>query len=271
MGTIEENKKEWDFTYPWTQRGDEWSAPWGGPYMQWYTTILPRIHEFVPAQTILEIAPGYGRWTRFLKDVCSKLILVDLSENCIKACQSRFSKESHLHYHLNDGKSLEMIPDNSIDFLFSFDALVHAEDTVIASYISELSKKLKKNGVAFIHHSNLGEYACYLPIPKFPKLRNYLLKLSLLEPNLGWRSFSMTAAKMEQYAKENGLRCLSQEVVNWFTRFALIDCFSTIVKEDSIWSKKPPMFRNRHFMREAKYVSKLSRLYEPVHVKNEML
>ncbi|MEK6280890.1 MAG: hypothetical protein AABN95_11100 [Acidobacteriota bacterium] len=29
---------------------------------------LPRIHPFIPVGTILEIAPGYGRWTHYLKD-----------------------------------------------------------------------------------------------------------------------------------------------------------------------------------------------------------
>ncbi len=68
MATIEENKQYWDFTYPWTKQGDEWSLAWGGVVQQWYWVLLPRIHAFVPAGTILEIGPGFGRWTQFLKD-----------------------------------------------------------------------------------------------------------------------------------------------------------------------------------------------------------
>lgn len=126
--------------------------------MQWYGTLLPRIQAFVPAQTILEIAPGYSRWTHFLKDLCSQLILVELSEKCIISCQQRFANESHIRYYINDGKSLSMIEDNSIDFVFSFNSLVHAEAEVISAYISEISRKLSANGVAFIHHSNLESY-----------------------------------------------------------------------------------------------------------------
>jgi len=28
----------------------------------------------------LEIAPGFGRWTHFLRDLCSELIIVDIAE-----------------------------------------------------------------------------------------------------------------------------------------------------------------------------------------------
>ena len=68
MPTIERNKELWDGLYHWSEMGDEWSKQWGCPYMQWYGMLLPRIHSFLPAKTILEIAPGYGRWTQFLKD-----------------------------------------------------------------------------------------------------------------------------------------------------------------------------------------------------------
>src|SRR5207253_469039 len=159
MPSVEENLSTWDRSYDWTQGGDEWSSAWGGAEAEWFGTILPRIHSFIPAGTVLEIAPGYGRWTHYLKDSCEKLILVDLAERCIDACKQRFASSSHITYHVNDGKSLEMIADNSIDFVFSFDSLVHAEADVLEAYLSQLAKKLKPNGVGFIHHSNLGMYS----------------------------------------------------------------------------------------------------------------
>jgi hypothetical protein len=58
MPTIEENCSLFDESYDWPEAGEEWSKDWGGAQMQWYGCILPRISAFVPAQTILEIAPG---------------------------------------------------------------------------------------------------------------------------------------------------------------------------------------------------------------------
>ena len=85
------NRLTWDVDYSWADGGDSWSEQWGGPEKQWRGAILPRIRAFVPARTCLEIAPGHGRWTQFLKDLCDQLIVVDLSASCIAACQQRFS------------------------------------------------------------------------------------------------------------------------------------------------------------------------------------
>src|SRR5687767_243949 len=128
MPSVEENLRVWKDRYNWEQGGEEWSASWGSAEAQWYGTVYPRIHSFVPAQRILEIAPGFGRWTQMLKGHCQQLTVVDLSERCIEACKRRFQADDHITYHVNDGKSLAMIPDNSIDFVFSFDLLVHVEE-----------------------------------------------------------------------------------------------------------------------------------------------
>lgn len=267
MPTVEENRSFWNNRCDWGRAEKEWSQRWGTSYMQWYGTILPRIRPFLPAQTILEIAPGFGRWTDFLKDYSANLTLVDLSEKCIRACQERFADFPHITYFVNDGKSLDMIRDNTIDFVFSFDSLVHAEDTIISGYISQISRKLRKNGVAFIHHSNLGQYSNYVKMHRIisgiPGLM-VILKISgiLDDVRKPWRATSMTAGKMQLYAEENGLKCISQELITWSTRRVLIDCISTITKKDSIWSRDNRVIRNAFFMKEAKNLSKLSHLYD---------
>ena len=51
-----------------------------------------------------------------------------------------------------------MVADRSVDFAFSFDSLVHADAEVLDAYAAELARTLAPDGVAFIHHSNLGAY-----------------------------------------------------------------------------------------------------------------
>jgi ubiquinone/menaquinone biosynthesis C-methylase UbiE len=126
MPSLDENKALWDKSYDWSRAGEEWSREWGSSYMQWHGTLLPRMRAFLPAASVLEIAPGHGRWTRFLKDFCSRLSIVDLSATCIEACRRRFAGASNISYFVNDGRSLDMVPDGSVDFIFSFDSLVHA-------------------------------------------------------------------------------------------------------------------------------------------------
>src|SRR5439155_18238383 len=102
------------------------------------------------------------------------------------------------------------------------------------AYICQLQRILINAGVAFIHHSNLGEYdRTYSRIRKIPKLEGLLMRLGILEQNVSWRDFSVDAKKVERFADENGLRCLSQEIIPWGTKRTFIDCISTIAKNNS--------------------------------------
>jgi len=269
MPTVQWNKETWDGRYNWEEEGEEWSDTWGGSDMQWYGAILTRIHAFLPARRILELAPGFGRWTHFLRAQCEQLHVVDFSEQCIEACKQRFSNDTHIIYSVNDGLSLNMVDNESIDFVFSFDSLVHCEEDVVESYVSQLRSKLTPNGVCFLHHSNYGNH---LPLFRGWELsgsmRWRLARLRLLAPakRLGivdWshkRSSSMTAEKMRTFGNRHGLRWIAQETVNWGTK-APIDCFSTLVRADAAWPARELVQENRSFMREANDLCRLSRLY----------
>ena len=76
--------------YDWKEAGEEWSQPWGSSAAQWTGTIFPRIRECLPVGTILEIAPGFGRWTHYLKDYCNELWAVDKSERLYRSVSAAF-------------------------------------------------------------------------------------------------------------------------------------------------------------------------------------
>jgi ubiquinone/menaquinone biosynthesis C-methylase UbiE len=238
---IEANRQFWNSTYGWEDRGEEWSAEWGGSESEWFGVIAPRIGRYVPARRILEIAPGFGRWTVYLSKHCERLQAVDLSDRCVAHCQERFSHLSHVECFSNDGLALPMIADRSIDFAFSFDSLVHAEADVIHSYLLELARTLTDEGVGFVHHSHLGA---------FP----------LETPNEHSRSRSMTADRFASYCEDSGLHCISQEMVNWI-QDETIDCFSVFTKPGSRWSRPNVVRANPHFMTEATLVREMAPLY----------
>jgi hypothetical protein len=236
-------------SYDWKDAGEEWSEPWGSSAAQWFGAILPRIRDCLPAETILEIAPGFGRWTHYLKDYCRKLWIVDPAVECIEACRRRFAPDSHVCCYVNDGRSLSMLPDDSVDFVFSFDSFVHMEREIVEAYLSELGKKLKIDGKGFIHHSNFGEYADSLRerLPRW--LKRPLVKAKILD----WshqRNSRMAADLFRALCAQHGLHCLRQELVNWRGR-RLIDCFSLVVRSDASPEEAPRIVRNPNFMREA--------------------
>ena len=210
-------------------------------------TLSPRLTRLLPASVILEIAPGFGRITRFLKDYCRKLVVVDVTSRCIEACQARFRGESHINYHVNDGRSLDMVADGSIDFAFSFDSLVHADHDVLRSYVRELSRKLSPSGSGFIHHSNLGAFRD----PATGKLPF---------ANEHWRSETMSAEQFRDYCEEFGVRCVSQEIVNWGGT-ELHDCFSLFTRAGSPTGSPCQIWENPDFMTAAFNLGAVARHY----------
>jgi SAM-dependent methyltransferase len=259
--TVEENLKTWAADYDWARKGEEWSVVWGGSQAQWFGAIFPRIHAFVPTGTILEIGPGFGRWTHYLRSRCQRLIVVDLAENCISACRQRFASDPRLVFHVNDGRSLAMVPDESIDFVFSFDSLVHAEADVLQAYLGQLARKLKPNGAGFIHHSNIGEYRRYFAaIRRIPHWLRHRLEARRLVDNTHSRSFTVTARAFERWCDQAGLRCIGQELVNWGTR-RLIDCFSIFERNASTRIGPNQVVSNPGFMSEAESIRRVAHLY----------
>jgi SAM-dependent methyltransferase len=261
MPTVEDNRRVWNAEYAWPAGGDEWSRPWGGSDMEWHATLLPRIRSFLPCDTILEIAPGHGRWSIYLRDLCRRLILVDLSETAIAACRRRFAGDERVVCHVNDGSSLAMIPDGTIDFAFSFDSLVHVEMETLGAYVEQLARKLAPGGAAFLHHSNLGEYRRYYAaaglLPSI--VRRGLARLRLLDRD-HWRARSVTAGTVRARAERAGLCCPSQELVNWGTR-RLIDGMTVLARPESRWARPTAVLRNRRFMQEARGAARLAALY----------
>ncbi|MEQ6122339.1 class I SAM-dependent methyltransferase [Reichenbachiella sp. MALMAid0571] len=260
MPSVEFNLSNWNQKYSWEKGGEEWSSPWGGSYMQWLTCILPRINQYLPVRSMLEIACGHGRWTEFLINHTDKLIGVDLSPSCIEICNERFSEIDQAKFMVNDGKSLEMIPDNSIDFVFSFDSLVHVDNDVLDSYISQLPRILKDGGNCFLHHSNLGEYSfIYNNINRVPKLHGFLGRIGVVERNTHLRDPLVTFKTVQVLANKYELKCVSQEIIPWRTKYHKIDCFTILSKNKSDGLTK--IVRNPNFMKEACNSKLLSKLY----------
>ena len=262
MASIAENAALWEDRWDWSPGGDEWSAWWGGTEALWFGAVLPRIHAFLPAPAILEIAPGYGRWTQFLKDYCERLTVVDLTARCIDHCRERFADATHIDYHVNDGRSLEMVPDGSIDFAFSFDSLVHVEADVIEAYLGQLAAKLRPDGVGFIHHSNIGAYRALTALARRTpeSIRLPLVNRGAMIDVYAWRAESVTADLFAESCEHAGLSCIAQEKISWERGPYLTDALSVFTPRGSRWDRERAVLSNPLFRREA---GRMARLYAP--------
>ena len=118
---------------------------------------------------------------------------------------------------LNDGRSLSMIPDASVDFVFSFDSFVHPDRDVVEEYLRQLGTKLKIGGKGFIHHSNFGEYV-NSPRERLPEaLAKPLIKAKILDwahhrnPGMTAELFRALSARERAAMPESGAGELAWE------------------------------------------------------------
>ena len=179
--TIEENLAKWS-GHNWSQLGEEWSnnPEWKESFVK--HVLNPMVNE---GTDILEIGPGGGRWTEYLLEKAKNITLVDLTPECIDLCKERFKDYKNIKYFVNDGVSLEFVPDNSMDHIWSFDVFVHVQAKDIEGYFKQFPRILKKGGTGLIHHSKHGR------------------------TTRGWRS-DMTAKKMKEFCDIYGLKLIDQ-------------------------------------------------------------
>ncbi|HEY0369353.1 MAG TPA: class I SAM-dependent methyltransferase [Chthoniobacterales bacterium] len=239
--------------YRWIQAGEEWSRPWGSSAAQWHHTIYPRIAACLPAAHILEIACGFGRWTEYLRRHCDRITAVDSAVECVAACRERFADDPKVTCLANDGSSLAEVADGSVDFAFTFDSLVHTNRATIKAYLEELARVLTSDGRAFVHHSNLGAYPISAGAKLAKPLRQLTENLRLLT-RTNQRASDMTAELFRALCHDNGLVCMTQELINWRSS-GLIDCLSWLTRRGSQHERGPTeVRRNRDFMREAEVI-----------------
>ncbi|MFN0206361.1 MAG: class I SAM-dependent methyltransferase [Planctomycetota bacterium] len=153
MPTRDENKRVWNHEHDWSDLGEVWT-----PHAEWKLDILKWTLEryLKPGMRVLELGPGGGRWTHeILKYNPSRLVLVDLAEKCIELCKQRFSDISNIEYYLNDGRSIPVVADKSIDLIWSFDCLVHVERDDIAAYFQDFRRILAPGGIVILHYATI--------------------------------------------------------------------------------------------------------------------
>ena len=244
MPSIEDNFRVWARDYDWKESGDEWSAAWGSSDALWGETLLKRVHNLLPASRLLEIGCGFGRWTARLLAHCDQYTGVDLAPRCVQACRERFRDHPSARFVLTDGRSLSDVGDGTVDFIFSFDSLVHADQETMDHYVAECARVFSSKGRAFLHHSNVA--ACAQPgtLPH-------------------WRDPTVSAEAVARSAERAGLVCPYQELVAWgAVEGPLIDVFTILVRSESPLARARVVVASPDFMREAESARHLAALHE---------
>jgi hypothetical protein len=104
--------------------------------------------------TTLELSCGHGRNSKQLSELAKNLVLVDVVPENILFCRNRFPNEPW-RFVINNGFDLREISNNSISFVYCFEAAVHFDLEIILSYIKEFRRVMTPGAFGFVHHSNV--------------------------------------------------------------------------------------------------------------------
>jgi SAM-dependent methyltransferase len=92
---------------------------------------------------VLEIGCGAGRLTKALAGVFGELHAVDISPEMIRLAREKLGGIAGIHFYVNNGADLRVLPDVPFDFAFSFIVFQHIPDkTIVESYIREVYRVL---------------------------------------------------------------------------------------------------------------------------------
>ncbi len=177
---------------------------------QWQRHIYPKIKTFDLSSTI-DLACGHGRNVPYLKSEANELWLIDILQENIDVCRTRFADATGLHYSVTQGTRLDGVPNEWASFVYCFDAMVHFDPDIVRSYIIDTMRVLKPGGHAFFHHSNYSsDYKASWATN--PHARNF-----------------MSAEFFAFFAARAGLSVVEQEKIQW-GGIQELDCITVLQK-----------------------------------------
>jgi ubiquinone/menaquinone biosynthesis C-methylase UbiE len=189
---------------------------------QW-AWVEPFLSQFpIDYSNTMDLACGRGRNSQKLAPRARNLVLVDVNPDNISFCKRQFAHKQHWIFVLNNGFDLREIADNSISFIYCFEAAVHFDIEIILSYIKEFRRVLTSGGFGFVHHSTFtgnpgGDMRTH------PHCRNFMSK--------------------ELFAHLcicNGLDIVDQRIVDWGYEIPVTDCFSLFRNASDSYAKSTP-------------------------------
>jgi SAM-dependent methyltransferase len=113
--------------------------------------VQPVLHElqFVPeGASMLEVGCGAGRMTASFARRFATVYALDISEEMQNLAKKHLACFENIHWVLGDGTNLSVIPNESVDFVFSYLVLQHLPTEGLAmAYVREMLRVLKQRGI----------------------------------------------------------------------------------------------------------------------------
>mgnify|MGYP006276694077 CR=1 FL=1 len=130
--------------------GLEWGDPEQNPPLKY---VRDHLTPYVtPQKTIVEIGPGGGRWTRYMLHART-IYAVDYHQELLDELKMHLDSRN-IVFIKNNGTDFPNIPNESVDFLFSFGVFVHLDIDLIKPYLQNIKTLLKPGSNVVIQYSD---------------------------------------------------------------------------------------------------------------------
>ena len=152
-------------------------------------SVLFESKENFKDKIVLDLCCGLGRIAKFIVSDVKQYIGVDFSPIMIELARKRFEGVENVKFILNDGKTLKEIEDGSIDVCVCELGFQHLNKDVSESYVNEVHRVLKGDGVFLAQ------------VPRLDYYKNKAFAFTLEETKAMFEKFSIEFLDYEhQYA-----------------------------------------------------------------------
>lgn len=122
--------------------------------------------DHVMYESCLDFACGYGRFGKHMCQYAKKITFADIRKDAVDMCRLRFNMYKNSNVQTNDLANCDYdyvqnteshipLPDGSISFFYSWDAMVHFEVKELRATFNEVARVLRSGGRGAFQHSNL--------------------------------------------------------------------------------------------------------------------
>jgi phospholipid N-methyltransferase len=171
-----------------------------------HVTYLRCIRPYVSERTrVLEIGPGRGAWTKcFVERRAKEIWALDALSADHNGFWEYVGHEPTVHYCQVEDNLCSMIPDGSIDYVFSFGTFCHISPQNIEDYMKSIFAKMRPGAVGFVMIADYEKFNAMLAAESKLSISRGFIGRRLLPIRMLWRLlFSLKRTHKTLHVSDN--------------------------------------------------------------------